>query len=297
MQNHSSFVNFVKLSLLVLIVGVSTGGACPSKTTSLVDEVKSLLDRSDAAAIAAAPTKADDLVTQEDTPTNRLLATSAYTRRSTIDLLGLVGDFADLTGNTTVSDFKQIACIVQMSDPTNNLADLRLAVTRLDDIDDTTLALDANKEAEFQLGMLQGVEAFVLPTNRGAQASAGTSASTCAASTFTVTTTTLSDITEDDRVNVQNDFVSSDDHLRASGLANDDEILQALFENYCRLKSASAGAGFTREELRAFVGCELASDSFAALTGVANCTVFSDAAGSPNAATIDACQGSSDLVP
>lgn len=285
------------LSLLVIIGFFLVGAVCPGTTDSLVDEIKSLLDSSNSSAPALAATKADELLTIQDTPANRLLAASAYTKKSNIDLLDLVGEFAGLTENTSTSDFKEIGCIVQLNDPTNQLADLRLAVERLDAIDDTTLALAANKEASFQLGMLQAIEAFVLPTNRGA-VPVSVDKSNCGAAVFRVNAETLDSISETDATNVMNDFVNSDDHLREADLENDSEIIAAIFENYCRLKGASANQGFSRNELQAFVWCELDSGTFpaAGFGSVANCAVFSESSGSPNAATITTCKSASDTT-
>lgn len=284
-------------SLLVVIGFSLLGAVCPGTTDSLVDEIKSLLDSSNSSAAASAATKADELLTIQDTPANRLLAASAYTKKSSIDLLDLVGEFSNLSGNTTTSDFKQIGCIVQLSDPTNQLADLRLALERLDVIEDTTLALTVNKEASFQLGMLQALEAFVLPTNRGA-VPVSVDKSNCAAAVFRVNAETLDSISETDATNVLNDFVNSDNHLREADLENDSEIIEPIFENYCRLKSASGNQGFSRNELQAFVWCELDSGSFPAngFGSVANCTVFSESSGSPNAAAITTCKNASDTT-
>ena len=284
--------SYLKLLLLMFSVGFLTAGACPDSSDSLVDEVKTALDQGD---YTTAVTKADELLVESDTPTNRLLVASAYTGRSTLDLLDLVGKFADLV-NGTVSDFQQIACVVQFPDPTANLADLRKSITTLQSLG-TALDDDANKEAAFELGMLEAIEAFVLPTNKGATPAAGTNLKSCSTAVFTATATTVGNISEADRVNVQADFVDSDNRLRKAGLKNDNDILKALFQTYCRLKSASVSDGFTQGDLQAFTWCEMNTAGFPAggFGGIATCLAFAEAGA--NSAAITACKASTDLTP
>lgn len=250
-------------TLLGILAGSSllltTSCGAPA-TQSALEEARFALDAAD---YATAVTKATEAyaAAPTDLPT-ALVLSAAYAGRGGISTLDLVESLSE-TGATSDA-FDRVHDIFVSTLTTTGLADLRVAISTLTDFAGT-IPSDQRGGYSYQLGLLQAIEAFALPT---------LAAQPTADGTVTATAITLAQ-----KDAVQADFVGADNNLIAAGLASDNALVTLLRQNYCALADVTGTAGFTLAELQDLTLCELNE----------NVTTLTAAAGSFQSAAILTC--------
>jgi hypothetical protein len=235
-------MSFVGVCLL-LVVGIG----CADTNDGRIESAKFALDRcnpSDAATVAnctAAITAAEAVIASKPSLLiGYTLASGGYFGRAGLSLSDLTETLADLSDTTDRDDYVVISDAARIA--ASKLGDLQSAESTLSGSPATF-----NDAAEFKLGMIQMVESFVLPISR--------------VQTNDVVDVTL--LTADDRTRAEADFLSADDNLIAAGLATDSELVDAVRENFCRLKAQTvgdvAGQAFSLAQHQDQLGCALDS--------------------------------------
>lgn len=236
-----------KVLLLLGIAAFSTGGACPSQSQSLLDDLKSALDHCspviDPASLTTfcqtAVEKGEELIAESPTDVNaRILLSNAYFGRAGLGFLDLLETFADLA-NTTANDYAEIRDAIQGL--TVDLDDLRSSVSTLTNlVDSEGLTAEGNDDLFRQLGLVRALEAFVRPVQQAGAEAANVDANIDAAEAATIAS---------DFLNSDNDLVDTD--------VDDADVLSPIRENYCRCSLQTGG--FTAACLRDLMRCELSS--------------------------------------
>ncbi|MBI2343404.1 MAG: hypothetical protein HYV02_03570 [Deltaproteobacteria bacterium] len=212
---------------------------CGTASDKALDDVLSALD---AGNYAEAVTLASAALADDATNFQLMMAlSSAYSGRAGVELLDLAETLSD-TDNESEA-FKQIHSALVATISATGLPDLRLAITTLTDF--TGTVADATNY-RFQLGMLQAIEAFALPT--------------MTAKPISTSTVTATDITATHRADVQSDFLDADNNLILGNLGTDNQLVEVVRKNYCVLKDRSTDTGFSLAELQDITTCQL-SDS------------------------------------
>ena len=225
-------------------------GGCADSVDGRIESAKFSLDRCDpddttthTNCTSAITTAEEVIASNADNMEAYLLASSGYFGRAGLNLLELVETFSDLTDSETQDDYVVIANTATIAG--DKLTDLASAETTLSGSTATFTG-----DAYFQLGVIQAAEAFVLPISR-------------AKSTGTVD---VSLITAEDRSRAEGDFVSGDDNLITAEIDADNELVQAVRENFCRLSTQAvgdvAGQAFSLAQQRDQIGCAL-DDNYA----------------------------------
>ncbi len=223
----------------VLCAGWLTAG-CGSASDVALDEVRSALDSGD---YATAVTKGETAVANDPTNFELTLAlSSAYAGRAGIEYLDLVEALSNVDNDD--SAFSAIHNVFVDTVSATGIADVRLAITTLTGFGGTIV--DAARYYD-QLGTYQVIEAFSLSTLR--------------AKPTATSTTTVTDITDADRANVQADFVAADNNLVLGGLDADNTIVETIRKNFCALKNLSTAEGFTVAELQDITECQLSANA------------------------------------
>lgn len=254
-------------SMLVAVALLITTG-CASSENEKLEGARFALDSGD---FSSAITKASEVLSADTTNIEAaLLLSAAYAGRGGIKILTVTADIMDATGND--SDFSAShTALLRNINATTGLSDLRAAIETLD----TTLTeqpADTHalfSDHQFQLGMLETIEAFGLP-----------SITAKASGEERPTTSRIDDTGEASTANT--DFIRADDHLINGGFAADDTLVVKLRQNYCALENAAGGA-FSAAALRDQILCQLTpsneqdaltSDEGNFETGLANCSGF-----------------------
>ncbi|MBI4212229.1 MAG: hypothetical protein HY540_06280 [Deltaproteobacteria bacterium] len=251
--------------------------ACASSSKELLEQARFALDNSD---FSTAVTEAKSVLDANTTDLEAaLVLSSAYAGRGGIDILSIADDLATTDKADDLFDAIHDALASNITE-TTGLDDLREAIVTLD----TTLtqAPDAThplyKEYQFQLGLLEAIEALSLPSLKAQPTADGT--------------VTVSDIAQADYAIVQTDFSRADNHLINGDLKTDNALVTAIRKNFCVLKASATGAspsapgfsgnlattGFSLVSLRDLNNCELQTDRSSITTfetsGIATCTDF-----------------------
>lgn len=227
-------------SLLGLMFLVFVMFSCASAGDSDLEECLFNLDGSkyDAAVSACQQAQA----TNPNSDEAAMLLSSAYVGRGHIDVLELVFQLEDSAKETTA--FKEVNRVILDNVNAAAMSDLRLAIDVLENFG--TSVVDT-ENFYGQLAMFQSLEAFALPTVT-AKPTAGSVPDPSAI------TPAIKDI-------VQSDMLQADDLLlNYAGWLDTNQMVKGLRRNYCVLKNVSPEAGFTTEELRDFMLCQLSDD-------------------------------------
>lgn len=281
--------NIYVLSLLLILTA-----SCASSLEGELDEAMFALDNcstTNTTPCTDAITAADTLLASD--PTNvevSLVKSSALATRGGIDLLDLMAELArtGVSGgfDNDTQKFRVIHDVVVGN--VSSTTDIRSSITVLTGIAAPATTDAIYKTYYFQLGILQSIEAFVLPTITAQPTS-----------TSTVTSTS---VTATNRDNVEDDFVNADDNMITGGITSGKdgfELVEIARINYCVLKNISGAAGFTLAELQDLMSCQLCID----VTDVSICpkssTAMTGAAGDFQSTiatcadfNFDACSGS-----
>lgn len=220
---------------------VLSGLGCATSLDSATEAAIFALDSGD---YTTAITKATEaLAANANDLDATILLSSGYAGRAGVNYLDLTKEIS--TEGEEDNVFQQIHTAFVATISSTGLADLRLAVTTLEDFAGTFTTTREEEDFRFQLGMLQTIEALALP---------GIVAQPTAGGTLTVT-----DITEAQRVTTRDDFIAADNNLILGGLAADNALVNTVRVNYCALKDLSANDSFSVEELQDVINCQLNS--------------------------------------
>lgn len=229
----------LKRFMIVLLFSAVTAG-CATTELSKLEGARFALDKTN---YTEAITKATAALAAD--PTNieaaRVLA-SAYLGRSGIDFLDLAEGVVDLA-NTNNNNFQDIAAVLPS---TATLSDLRSAITTLESltgIDAASITDEGLADAAFDLAIMQIVEQFALGIY--------------GADYFGTLDT--SGITDAQAATAQDDMIAWDNRLIASGLSSTEDFIIEIRRSYCVLERQSASDGFTADEYRQMVECQLSS--------------------------------------
>lgn len=221
--------------------------ACASTEQDALEDAQFALDRGD---YTEAITAATEALTANPANTSAVrILSSAYFGRSGIDFLDLAEVITDLDASAGIENFTTVANALPDD---SDLDDLRSAIETLENfsgIDATTYTDEVLADAAFDVGIMQIVEQYALGVF---------------GSNFT-TSFDASLITEAQAGSALDDFINFDNRLIASGVDETETFIEAIRQNFCVLKSKSAGDGFTLGEYQALVHCQLTSniaDSF-----------------------------------
>lgn len=253
----------LKMQFMGLLVGfglVIMQTSCAPAEQGNLEEARFCLDDGDyecAISDATAALAADST----NVEAARILA-SAYFGRSGLDFLDLASGMLDLEDDTD-ANFASIADVLPVG---GDLADLRLAIETLEalaGVDGADLTADEQlADAVFDLSLMQMIEHFAVGVYQ---------------SGFKDDAFDVDGITSDDAAVVQDDLIDFDNRMLATGIESDTSFLSEVRQTFCILEPLSAGEGFTVTEYRAFVGCQLETDTFDPSTvdaGIANCDVI-----------------------
>ncbi len=167
---------------------------------------------------------------------------SAYFARSGIDFFNLSEGVLDLETSTD-TNFQQIADVLPTESTPSDLRSAIEALLAAEGIDGTDLD-GTVADAAFDLGLMEAIESFSIGVF-----------SSDFVGTFDVT-----NITDDDAANVQEDLINFDNHLIEAGIDSTEVFISEIRQTYCVLEPISAGDGFTTEEYQCLVGCQLDDD-------------------------------------
>ena len=256
-------INICALSLLLILTA-----SCASSVEGDLDEAMFALDNCSTTSTTScteAITAADTLLASDPTNTEAsLVKSSALATRGGIDLLDLMVELArtGVSGgfDNDTQKFRVIHDVIVGS--ISSTADLRSAITALTGVTAPATTDATYKSFYFQLGILQSIEAFVLPT-----------ATAQPTSTSAVTSTSVTTASRD---SVEDDFVNADDNMITGGITSGKdgfELVEILRINYCVLKNISGAVGFTLAELQDLMSCQLCID----VTNVSICPKSSTA--------------------
>lgn len=186
-----------------------------------------------------------------------LIKSSALATRGGIDLLQVMSKLTE-TG-TTESDTRKFRTIhASLVSIVTSLTDLRSAITTLSGITAPLATASNYKDFYWQLGILQTIEAFTMPS---------INAQPVADATVDIAATTAIDT--DETANAEDDFVNADDNLILGGIANSTttgwELVNFIREYYCILKTQAGtdgvATGFDAAQLRALMRCQLNTEA------------------------------------
>jgi hypothetical protein len=224
-----------------------------------LDSARFAMDRCTTTNITPCTTAANEAQTILDSDPNNvdaaLIKSAALATRGGIDILDILAELAK-TGvsgglNNDTQKFKVIHNAVVSS--VEDIADLRTAIETLTSFDASTIDTTSEiyKDFYFQMGMLQTIEAFSLPTITAQPTAAD------------VVDPAPIDATEKDPV--LEDFLNADNNLGIAGLDDNGDtgfqLVTAIRQNYCILNNISGGGGgFTTEELQDLMSCQLCID-------------------------------------
>lgn len=248
------------IRFFVLLLVSLAFARCASDYTSDLETARFELDQGNyTAAISAATTAVQ--ARPGDIQASRILA-NAYLGRSGIDFLELAEGLTTLEDSTD-PNFGVIAGFLPA---TATLSDLRSAITTLEattDIDDTEITNEDLADAAFDLATMQMIESFALGVYHSNY----------------FTTLDVTQITDADRIIVQDDLIDFDNRMIASGVDADEQFIAEVRQTFCILEPLSAGEGFTVSEYRALVSCQLSAapdavDTTAIDAGIANCAAL-----------------------
>ncbi len=255
--------------------------ACASSLEEAVENCQFALDDAD---YTSAVTYCQEAITADASSVEaRILLSSAYAGSANIELLGIMDDIQDtqgISGKNKDFDVMRATMAAIMKDA-DDLGDLRNAISTLDN--DTYKPTDANDDNYqsyyFQLGFLQAIESFALPTLTAQPVGEEYDS-----------TTSPANLDADDRTSVESSMVNADDNLIKGGQGTDSSLVETVRQNFWALAGANTGTAgstaFSLEGLRDFVKCQLdplntgnADDATfvpggLGFEGVANCAVF-----------------------
>ena len=238
-----------KISFVIFICLFLALGGCADSIDSHIDAARFALDRcnpGDSATSSdctAGITNAEAAINDDATNLEAYtLASSGYFGRAQLDLLDLVQTFSELQ-DSTEDDYVVIADVATI--PEANLPDLASSESVL-----SASPATFNNHAYFQLGMIEALEAFILPISR-TKSTGGTAPLL---------------ITADDRTRVENDYLNGDNNLASGGVESSNDVVQNLRENFCRLKIQTVGdepgQAFSLVQLQDQIGCVLDATSY-----------------------------------
>ena len=214
-----------------------------SCATSVNKNTENCLFGLDTEKYAAAVTECTKAVNSDpDNEFATMLLSSAYAGLGGVDIIALEKELADESNEETA--FKDIHTALVGTIGSSGLSDLRTSITTLTGFPGTPVDTE---NFYGQLGLLQAIEAFALPTLTAQPVSGGT------------IDVTLIDSTDKD--NVQSDFIDCDSNLAdRAGWSSERQLLKAIRKNYCVLKNVSTGQGFEIGALRDITLCQLTPD-------------------------------------
>lgn len=269
MMNH-------RIQSIVVTVAMATLTACAPSGSADIEAARFALDSGD---YSTAITKAQAALTADTTDVDAaMVLSSAYAGQAGASLLAIVSDISN-TGNTD-NEFEAIHDAFIASIPVENLDELRSAIATLTTTltEEPTTTHELYADFNFQLGVLEIIEAFAAPSITAQPAAGGAIDAT--------------DITSKD--DYQTDFIDADDRLIAAGMEASDDLIDIIRKNYCVLHDLSAGDGFDLDVLQDLVNCQLSENADTVTTtaiGVANCAAFAtefDDCANPGATTATA---------
>ena len=269
------------LGKLILIIPLVLFFSCAAGVQENLDKARFALDKGN---YSVAKTNAEAALTADATDVEAaLLLASAYAGLAGIELTNVAGDIMDTAGvGGDNDDFEVIraafASILDSDEKVTNL-DNAIESLRPDSSASPKLSVapastsDQHANYSFQLGMLQTIQAFALPSLKAQPA--GT------------TTITLADIVATTRASTETSFLEADDNLVNANL-DDNDLVTTLRQNFCVLKginsATTAGQAFSLAELQDMIACQLdaAGSSVAPTTTtcIAIAALFSGCSGS-----------------
>ncbi|MBI2342383.1 MAG: hypothetical protein HYU98_06605 [Deltaproteobacteria bacterium] len=230
--------------------------ACAEPT---LDGARFAMDKCSTTNLTPCTTAANEAQTILDSEPNNadaaLIKSAALATRGGIDILDILAELAKTGVSGGVDNDTQKFKIIHNAvvGSVQNITDLRTAIAALTSFDASTLdtASEIYKDFYFQMGMLQTIEAFSLPTITAQPTAAD------------AVDPTPIDATEKDPV--LDDFLNADNNLGIAGLDSADDtgfqLVTAIRQNYCILNNISGGGGgFTTEELQDLMSCQLCID-------------------------------------
>ncbi len=227
---------------IVACLCVATLAGCGASYSTNLEEAQFALDTGDYASAVTKATAA--LVATPNDFEATMTLSSALAGRAGVDLLTISSSLADTTLTAQIFSTIHNSLVSVLVGGGQGLNDLRAAITTLTGFGGTVSNVH---QYRFQLGLLQSVESFALPTMAAQPASGGT-----------ITATAISGT---DATNTQNDFIDADNNLILGGLASTNALVTTMRKNYCALQLLSAGGGFTTAELQDLTLCQLSSSA------------------------------------
>lgn len=230
-----------RITTALMLMGAALGCA-----TSANDKLESARFALDGGNWGSAITSAGEVLAGDPSDVEAaLLLSSGYAGRAGIRILSVSSDIADADNSDNEFDVVHDSLVDTIAD----LGDLRLSITSLTATLDPqpTDAHDLYADQQFQTGMLEAIEAFGLSSIHAQPTADGPIA--------------VTDITSEDKDNIQNDLINADDHLIASGMEETDDLVKNIRKNYCVLKNAStAASGFDLAVIRDLNLCQLSTE-------------------------------------
>ena len=256
-----------KRALLLMILASGWFPLGCNGVNSLIEQARFALDRCNPTLetsltnCQAAVDDADEVQTTD--PTNLEAASveaSGYLGLARLDFLTFAADLSDL-GNNAEGDFAEFRTFVSdyetdlnTDQETTGLAidldNLQAAKDSFGDlledveVGDDGIAIDETaRQASFQLGVIQALDAFIRPVKIAGEAAAD-----------------VADIDDTVTAAVLADFLDADNNLVVGGTTEEesDDLLRPVRENYCR---CSLNGGLTTNCLQDLMRCELNPDA------------------------------------
>jgi|GEM_PF-3514603 len=251
---------FLTVCLLVVVALCFACGA--SSVNSALDKARFNLDNcspTNPSACDSAISGADTVLASEPNNVNAaMIKSSAQATNAGFILLDMLSDLANTSGDNQTEKFNFIRSAI--GDTVSDTADLRASIVTLSGITPPTATDDFYKDFYFQMGFLQALEAFALPT--------------LVAQPTETSVVTPASISSTDKDNVQDDFINADNNLIIGGIADSSsngwDLVVAVRQNYCVLHNlAPAGTqGFTLGLLQDLILCQLCVDDDVVTRGV-----------------------------
>ncbi len=224
--------------------------ACASTVNSGLDKARFALDDCSVTNTDPCDAAIDAVnhisVTDPAYPAAAMIKSSALASKAGIEILTLMSDLTKSGTNSDAQRFKMLhdTAVLTVRDTDS----LRASIIALTIATPPPATADNFKDFYFQMGILQSVESFTLPSVK---------AQPTATSLVTVT-----NITAADKGNAQDDFIAADINLRISGISDPTskgwDAVKAGRQNYCILKTITlAPQGFLLSELQDVITCQL----------------------------------------
>lgn len=224
------------LFLLFLVAG------CATDFDENIESARFALDQGQ---FDTAISKAQDALDEDSTNIEaRYLLGLAYVGKSGIDLIAVAEVLLRLE-ETNLTNFQAVASEIPQD---GDLTNLRTGINILDGLNltgITTISDDTRARYVFDLGLLKALEHIAIGVY---------------ASDYFGDNYDPAQITEAQYETVLDNLLTFDDDVVATGVSSNESFVRETRQTFCVLEPITAGAGFTIQEYRAFVACQLADD-------------------------------------